>query len=76
MRTPLRMARTMPTIFRPALDEVAVEVAVAVAVAVLLEIELDDNVEDIGTLGARGRRLCRLVGTRERTSASFPNRLG
>lgn len=50
MRTPLTMARTMPTILRLALDEVAVEVEVAVAVAVLLKVELSDSfVEDIGT---------------------------
>ena len=47
MRTPLTMARTMPTILRLELDE-------AVPVVVLVALGLADSVEDIGT---RARRL-------------------
>lgn len=51
MRTPLTMARTMPTILRPALDE-----EVIVVVVVVEEVAVVVRVEDIGT---RARRLIR-----------------
>jgi len=46
------MARTMPTILRPALDEEVVEVEVGVE----MEVVVVEVVEDIGT---RARRLIR-----------------
>lgn len=52
MRTPLTMARTMPTILRPALDEEEV----IVVVVVVEEVAVVVRVEDIGT---RARRLIR-----------------